>query len=167
MGRSEELHRAQGVRGRWEQGEGGTDSHFPRSLKPASWSWEQHGVARAHCPLHLAESRGSTGVLVGQSGEPRPRLSREGPRGCWRELPRQVPVLAPHVSTGVHACVCDCAWCTCAHACVHVCVRVHLTDLGACSPVALLSSLSLVVDSLLLAHMRRHAREQGDTCPGF
>lgn len=55
--------------------------------------------------------------------------------------------------------------CVCVHMCV--CVCVHLTDLGACSPLALSHSLSLVVESLLFTHMRRHARERGDTCPGF
>lgn len=69
-------------------------------------------------------------------------------------------MLAPHVSTRVHACAC--AWCTCA--CVCACTRLYL-----CAPYRSQSLLTpcLVelpepgVDSLLLAHMRRHAREQG------
>ena len=42
---------------------------------------------------------------------------------------------------------------------MHVCVCVHLTDLGACSPLSLSRSLSLAVESLLLNYMRIHARE--------
>lgn len=72
---------------------------------------------------------------------------------CW---------VATYLPEYMHVCACVCM---CMHA--HVCVCVHLTDLGACSPLALLTSLSLVVDSFLLANMRRHARERGDNCPGF
>ena len=72
---------------------------------------------------------------------------------CW------VPTYPPEY---MHVCVCVHARVQArvhVHACTRVCVCVHLTDLGACSPLSLSRSLSLAVESLLLDYMRIHARE--------
>lgn len=52
---------------------------------------------------------------------------------CW------LPTYPPEY---MHVCVHGARVRVCAHA--HVCICVHLTDLRACSPLALSSSLSLV-----------------------
>ena len=122
------------------------------SLVVSGAAWHDPGTLFSH----LAESRGSTGVLGRQSGEPRPRLSREGPCGCWRELRRQVPVLGPDVSTRVHACV-------------HTCVRVHMrvcTHVCVCVPYRSRSLLTPALSRSLSLEVESPPRLDEDTCQG-